>query len=687
MSGRSYASVAAFAFILIFTQSAGAQVLDGGPLVLDLIAGDTSPSFMFTNHTVESFCALRLSTVRVGDGSDPDFEGGPVVVREPFGGDLSWTQVPASADGVEEVVVSAPEMTTPGAGGCIAFVGDVFRLDVVFDNVVAGDQLTVTPLNQRGQAVLVIGRISEGDVPKTVPLPAGEAQVSITIMNGAVQTICDLELEVTGGPDFEGGPIVVREAFDGSDLGWSQSPASGDGVKLVKVEAPELATPGAGGCLPLGSIFTVEMSFDVVAEGAALTVVPTNNTGHAILWGGVLTEGGLTIPLTEGLPRAGFTLSVNTLQPVCDLEIDTGGRPDIEGGPVIVKSEPDGENLQWTQTPASGDGVTQVRVEAPELATPDAGGCLLLSLASLNITFDSAGADDEVTVLPSSNTGHIILFGGELVGGVHTVTLTDGLTRPGYGFFNRTTQPICDILLSTLRLRDGSDPDFEGGPVVIKREPNGVNLLWTQAPASGDGVKEVKVVAPSASACIQPGELLSVSATFDSVVGVDSLAVTPTNLAGETVLGVGEDGHGEHEQHDLFHGYDGLPGSNTARLVSTNGLAVPVRGIRVTSADYFIIDVSSPIPGAFDPSSGEYIFDTPVPPGGAIDYTLEIGRIPIVDGPPPPFPPSVILVDLLPAEGRIPTLSPGLLVGLAVLLAAVGVLILRRGRDRAWRVA
>ena len=55
MSGRSYASVAAFAFILILSQSAGAQVLDGGPLVLDLIAGDTSPSFRFQNGTVESF--------------------------------------------------------------------------------------------------------------------------------------------------------------------------------------------------------------------------------------------------------------------------------------------------------------------------------------------------------------------------------------------------------------------------------------------------------------------------------------------------------------------------------------------------------------------------------------------------------------------------------------------------------
>jgi hypothetical protein len=399
----------------------------------------------------------------------------------------------------------------------------------------------------------------------------------------------------------------------------------------------------------------------------------------------VLTEGGLTIPLTEGLPRAGFTLSVNTLQPVCDLELDTGGGPDFEGGPVIVKSEPEGENLQWTQAPASGDGVTQVRAEAPELATPGAGGCLLLGPYSLNITVDAASAGDDVTVLPSNNTGHTILFGGELTGGVLPVTLTDGLTRPGYGFVNRTTQPICDLLLSTLRLRDGTDADFEGGPVIVKREPNGDNLLWTQAPASGDGVEEVKVVAPSAAACIQPGELLSVSATFDSATGVDSLAVTPTNLAGQMVLGVGDGGHDGQEQHDLFPGYDGLPGAGTARLVSTNGLAVPVRGFRVTTADYFIINVTSPTPGAFDPSSGEFIFDTPVPPGGTIDYTLEITPIPIVDGPPPPFPSTVILVELL-AGGGIPALSPGLLAGLAVLMAAVGVLMLRRGRDRAWRV-
>jgi hypothetical protein len=672
-----------FGVILLLSQSAGAQVLNGGPVVLDLTAGNTAPSFTLQNGTVESICALRLSTVRVGDGSDPDFEGGPVVVRDLVGTDLSWTQAPASGDGVETVAVSAPEMTTPGAGGCIAFVGDVFQLDVVFDSVVAGDQLTVTPLNRRGQAILTVGTYSEGDVPMTVPLPAGEDQVSITFANGTVQMTCDLELEVAGGPDFEGGNVVVREAFDGTDLGWSQSPASGDGVKIVKVEAPELATPGAGGCVQITSIFTVEMSFDAVGPGATLTVVPTNNTGHAILWGGVLTEGGLTIPLTEGLPRAGFTLSVNTMQPVCDLEIDTGGSPDIEGGPVIVKSEPEGLNLQWTQTPASGDGVTQVRAEAPELATPGAGGCMLLGPYSLNITFDAASAGNNVTVLPSSNTGHTVLFGGELTGGTLPVTLTDGLTRPGYGFVNRTTQPICDLLLSTLRLRDGTDPDFEGGPVIVKREPNGEDLLWTQAPASGDGVKEVKVVAPSLAACIQPGELLSVSATFDSATGVDSLAVTPTNLAGQMVLGAGDDGHDGQEQHDLFPGYDGLPGSGAARLVSTNGLAVPVRGIRVTSTDYFIIDVSSPIPGAFDPSSGEFIFDAPVPPGGVIDYTLEITPIPIVDGPPPPFPPTVILVELL-VLGEIPVLSPGLLAGFALLMAAVGVLVLRRGR--AWRV-
>ena len=119
--------------------------------------------------------------------------------------------------------------------------------------------------------------------------------------------------------------------------------------------------------------------------------------------------------------------------------------------------------------------------------------------------------------------------------------------------------------------------------------------------------------------------------------------------------------------------------------MSTNGLAVPVRGFRVTTADYFLINVTSPTPGAFDPSSGEFIFDTPVPPGGTIDYTLEITPIPIVDGPPPPFPSTVILVELL-AGGGIPALSPGLLAGLAVLMAAGGVLMLRRGRDRAWRV-
>jgi hypothetical protein len=49
-------------------------------------------------------------------------------------------------------------MASPGAGGCIAFAGDVVFVDLAFDQVVAGDQLTVTPLNKRGQMIAAYGQ-------------------------------------------------------------------------------------------------------------------------------------------------------------------------------------------------------------------------------------------------------------------------------------------------------------------------------------------------------------------------------------------------------------------------------------------------------------------------------------------------------------------------------------------------
>jgi hypothetical protein len=260
------------------------------------------------------------------------------------------------------------------------------------------------------------------------------------------------------------------------------------------------------------------------------------------------------------------------------------------------------------------------------------------------------------------------------------VPLTEGERLPGYSFVNHTTQEVCDVLVSTLRLRDGSDPDIEGGPVIIKREPGGQDLQWIQTPASGDGVKEVKMVAPGPGACIPVGDLLSVSLTLDSAASVDTLTVTPTNAAGEMVLGDGGDGHDPVEQHDAFDGYYGLPGSRTARLVSTNGLSQPVGSGRAFSPDCLVTDVAGPSIGGFDVATGEFRFGPPVPPGGTIDYTLTFDCPPIVDGPPPPLPPRRLSVELLGI--RVPTSGP---IGTGILALALGVagwLAVRRIRLR-----
>lgn len=217
-----------------------------------------------------------------------------------------------------------------------------------------------------------------------------------------------------------------------------------------------------------------------------------------------------------------------------------------------------------------------------------------------------------------------------LTGGQIKIDLTSGVNNPSYTFTNGTAQPICDLELST-NDSDWIDPDFEGD-IVVRTSPAGTDLGWTETPAPGDGVEDIRTEAPGIpgdlSKCVAVGSDFSVSIIFDDVGGGDMLWVAPTNadtcqiLKARGVQKVSRD-------HRLFNGYEGLQGSTDGCVVATNALNIPVSQIAFESLTdgVTVTSVTSSRPSTFDPGTGILEFDIPVDPGEPLDYGLHIDQL------------------------------------------------------------
>lgn len=267
----------------------------------------------------------------------------------------------------------------------------------------------------------------------------------------------------------------------------------------------------------------------------------------------------------------------------------------------------------------------------------------------------------------------------DLPGGTVTINLTSSVTNPSYTFRNTTSQPVCDLLLST-NDSDGIDPDFEGD-IVVRRPPGGTNLFWSEIPTPGDGVEDIKTLAPSQPDCIGLFTEFSVGMVFDAVGSGDILRVTPTNVDGHQIMPAEVAGLELKTVHRFFNGYAGLPGSTSATFDSINGLPAAVSRLVVLSdtPGTTVADVTSSLPSTFDPASGLLEFSSPIPPQGAVDFTVFLDQLaPFVSGDPNPF--TIVVAEAQVSAVAIPALEPGMLAVLAVVLAALGCLAVRRSR-------
>ena len=133
------------AMLAVPTQHAAAIDLGGGTTTINLDAGSPQPIFTFKNTTNMRMHDVLLST-NDSDNIDPDFEG-PIVVRRPPGGNsLGWTSSP-TGDGIEDVKIQTADDANSLA------INDEFTVEMVFDDVAAGDILRVTPTNKTGYQI------------------------------------------------------------------------------------------------------------------------------------------------------------------------------------------------------------------------------------------------------------------------------------------------------------------------------------------------------------------------------------------------------------------------------------------------------------------------------------------------------------------------------------------------------
>lgn len=270
----------------------------------------------------------------------------------------------------------------------------------------------------------------------------------------------------------------------------------------------------------------------------------------------------------------------------------------------------------------------------------------------------------------------------DLTGGTVTISLPDGVANPSLPFTNLTGRRMCDLELST-NDSDGIDPDFQGGNVIVRRQPAGTNLNWQQNPLPGDGVEDIKVFTLDPLSCLNSGASFSVSMQFDGVGSGDVLRVAPTDIDGRQILTDG-DVHLQTATYRFFNGFEGLDGSLEGSVVASNGLPVPIEGLVffVPVIDgVSVVQVTSSLPSSYDPGTGRLDFLTPVAPGDPLDYALELSSLlPYSPDDPDPFTP--VIVEAVVADLAIPALQPVGLVLLVLLLMTAGALLARRRRTR-----
>lgn len=266
-------------------------------------------------------------------------------------------------------------------------------------------------------------------------------------------------------------------------------------------------------------------------------------------------------------------------------------------------------------------------------------------------------------------------FGVNLRGGTVTINLQAGNNSPTFQFTNKTWLPICDLLLSTNNSKL-IDPDFQGGPVVVRMPPGGADLGWHQWPPSGDGVEDVKVVALfKPDDCIPINNDFSVEMVFDGVAAGDILKVTPTDSTQHQIQP--KDTLTLENCYRLFNGYEGLPGSLDGVYVGFNGLTFPVERIRFESrtSGVSVAQVTSTLPSVYDPTSGILEFSVPIATGAPLDFNFSVDTLaPFVQGDPDPF----TVVCAIVVED-IPTLTEwGLIIFCVLLFGWMAWVIVRR---------
>jgi len=264
-----------------------------------------------------------------------------------------------------------------------------------------------------------------------------------------------------------------------------------------------------------------------------------------------------------------------------------------------------------------------------------------------------------------------------LTGGPVTVNLPPGNPTPTLVFKNLTNSSIHDLLLST-QLSPFIDPDFEGGPITVRKPPNGNNLGWTSTPAPADGVEDIKVktMFPEDKLVILDQESFSVEMFFlgETPDSGDKLTITPTNIMGKQIASQQGAGLHSRQKYELFHGYEGLTGSLDVAFDSFNNTSGPAQALhfRGVTTDVLIASVESTLPSKFDATTGVLWFTNPVPPGAPIEFSFSVASLPAFDeSDPHPF--SSV------ESAKIPAVSEwGLLVMTLITLTAGTILVGQR---------
>lgn len=220
---------------------------------------------------------------------------------------------------------------------------------------------------------------------------------------------------------------------------------------------------------------------------------------------------------------------------------------------------------------------------------------------------------------------------------------TDGSTTFTLEFTNKTEAHIYDLLLDTDD-SSGIDPDFEGAPVrVFKKDNAGTwkDLGWGNSPSHGDGVEDMKVMAPNIDTryepdeadAIPPGEVFRVEITSaDGFFTDDVLEVTPTTKGtlhaakwpGIPICFGFDLPHPLLQNYQYYNGHEGLSGRSSGYWEGTNGLGSDCHNVSFSSPSpgIYAIDAYSSHPSTFDPLNGILTFTPPIPPGAAFDYSF-----------------------------------------------------------------